>query len=142
MLQHLAWFAPLTGMRASEIAALKVADVRSGIMIVQSGKTESARRRVPVHSQLRNIVEERRACSNDLLFPEFHGLGKNVTKHFGRFLDRIYPERRVGRQATKTFHSYRHWTNSELLREAVPPHVVQQIMSLVSIDLIRMRPSP
>lgn len=49
--------AAFSGMRISEICALKVEDVRDGVFHIADGKTKSARRRVPVHSAIAGLVD-------------------------------------------------------------------------------------
>lgn len=129
LLRHLAYFGPLTGMRASDVARLRLEDCTGGFMHVRKGKTKAAERRVPVHSKLRALVEQRLRESSEFVFPGLHGLGKNLSKQFTRFLDDIFPDRReVGQQADKTFHSYRHFGTHQMIRTGVAPHVVKQIV--------------
>ena len=55
----------LSGMRQSEIVLMRVGDVEPDgagglVFSIKEGKTQAAVRRVPVHSQLQELVRERR----------------------------------------------------------------------------------
>lgn len=96
-------------------------------MFIRSGKTASARRHVPIHHKLVPIIEARQG--SEFLFPELNGSGKALVKRYTRFLDEVYPERREkGKQALKTFHSYRHFAISNMIRNGTQPHTVAEIV--------------
>jgi len=49
-------FGALTGMRLEEIYRLRIRDVVDGFFWVRTGKTDNAKRRVPVHADLKDLV--------------------------------------------------------------------------------------
>ena len=58
--------AAYSGMREEEICQLKIGtDVDRKKMILQAGKTESARRLVPVHQELKNLIDHLCSTSKD-----------------------------------------------------------------------------
>ena len=70
----------LTGMRREEIGQLQVADCADGVFIIQRGKTAAARRRVPIHPDLADIVN-RRSRGKPATAYLFHELAsKNVER--------------------------------------------------------------
>lgn len=102
----------LSGMRADEIARLRVRDCGGGVFKVAEyyeGKTEASSRKVPIHSQLAAIIARLVVGRNggEFLLPELKGRGKALSKRFSRYRkDRYGPTEK--RQAEKTFHSLRH----------------------------------
>lgn len=61
-----------TGLRPSEVTNLTTNDIHfgAGVITVRQGKTSSARRRVPIQSSARHILQRRcRQARNGLLFP-------------------------------------------------------------------------
>ncbi len=123
--------AALTGMRLSEIAGLKVADVHlegagSPFLQVVEGKTDAASRAVPLHPDLLPLVLSR--CSGKMaeafLFhelPEQHSQqrtrGTAMSQTFSRLLRELKLEDKLPghRQARTGFHSWRRW----FIRKAV-----------------------
>lgn len=129
----------LTGMRESEIGNLRVADCAGGWFVVQKGKTEAAKRRLPIHPDLVAIVERRCAgkTPEDFLF---HDLPKSAGKGRGRHEkmgERFTAYRRkVGVEDVREdgrsridFHSFRRWFITEAVRHSGHPEwVVAQIV--------------
>lgn len=126
--------AALSGLRASEIAALKVKDCSDGFLTIHSGKSKAARRRVPVHSQLVATIERRTIgkSSTAFLLQELGGSGKSLSKRFTRharklakrgLIDLAVP---IG-QSTKTFHSFRHYWMDQRLKAGCPLSLVQEL---------------
>lgn len=130
------WFpliALFTGARRTEIAQLKVGDVRQGEGGIwyfdftnegqdQNLKTASSARSVPIHSKLialgllEFLASRAATCGVDVLWKEFEppieSKAKAWTKWFGRYLGR-----HVVDHPAKTFHSFRH-TFKRACREA------------------------
>ncbi|MBS3651260.1 site-specific integrase [Pseudaminobacter sp. 19-2017] len=127
------WIALFTGARRTEIAQLKVGDVRetSGIAFIdfneegedQNLKNLSSARSVPIHPELlrlglRDYAAKRslKAKASAPLWPEFEppvaDKAKSWSKWFGRYL-----ASHVVDHPSKTFHSFRH-TFKRACREA------------------------
>lgn len=132
-------FGALTGMRESEIGALRVRDCVGGWFSIQKGKTEAAKRRLPTHPDLTAIVKRRSKGKepDDYLF---HDLPKSAGKGRGRHEkmgERFTAYRRsIGvidvREDGRTridFHSFRRWFITEAVRHSGHPEwVVSQIV--------------
>jgi integrase len=129
----------LTGMRESEIGNLRVADCAGGWFVIHKGKTEAAKRRLPIHPDLVAIVDRRCAgkAPDDFLF---HDLPKSAGKGRGRHEkmgERFTAYRRAvgvvdvredGRSRID-FHSFRRWFITEAVRHSGHPEwVVAQIV--------------
>lgn len=128
-----AWWAPLlgiyTGARLREIGQLYLDDIDriGGIDCIhindrfedQQLKTESSRRVVPIHPELKRLgfldyVEELRANGQSLLFPGLPWLGGEGIKDPGRKIGRQFTEAYLANTCrindpTLTFHSFRHF---------------------------------
>jgi integrase len=129
----------LTGARESEIGALRVRDCTSGWFFIPKGKTEAAKRRLPIHPDLSDIVARRTAGKkpDDFLFhdlPTSNGKGRGRHEKMG---ERFTAYRRsVGvidvREDGRTridFHSFRRWFITEAVRHSGHPEwVVSQIV--------------
>jgi len=91
----------LSGMRIDEIARLKVADCKGGTFSVLDSKTPSGIREVPIHSELRKLVDVRskgRPADAWLIENADLGGGGHAVKRKGKRGDRSMPVRkRFGR---------------------------------------------
>jgi integrase len=120
------------GIRANEAASLMVCDVKTkeGIPymeiretdeegnLVKGLKTQSSRRRVPIHSELerigflRYVAERRERSPRGFLFPEMEpnkqtgNRAKTFSQWFGRLVKHALGEEAV--KFGKDFHSFRH----------------------------------
>lgn len=112
--------AALTGMRLTEIGALRVKGGRLGVFQVEASKTTSGVRAVPVHPDLKALVARRIFGKQDeeylieeLNSPPSHGglRGRKVGEWFTSYRrDLQLDHRRDGRrQADADFHSFRRW---------------------------------
>lgn len=112
--------AALTGMRLTEIGGLRVKGARAGVFQVETSKTRSGVRAVPVHSQLKALVARRVRGKQDADFlieeltsPPSHGgaRGKKVGEHFTAYRRGLgLDQRQEGRRQSDTdFHSFRRW---------------------------------
>lgn len=112
--------AALTGMRLTEIGGLRVKSARAGVLQVETSKTPSGVRGVPVHPDLKRLVERRiRGKLDDdflieeLTSPPSHGglRGKKVGEAFTAYRKSLkLDDKREGRrQADADFHSFRRW---------------------------------
>ena len=131
-----------TGARINELCQLMISDIKTseGIHyfdINDEGekkiKTDSARRRIPIHSHLIKLgfitfVQDSKEKGHDRVFnsivPGEEGYGQAPSKWFGRLkskLDLDLPEK-------KTFHSLRHNLSDALNSTAVPEHIAASIL--------------
>lgn len=112
--------AALTGMRIEEVYGLRVRDVVDGFLVVRVGKTANAKRRVPIHADLKATVE---ALTKDkkpgayLFDPEAQVVEKTglrsgaASKRFGTYRRGLkLDERPNGKlKSNIDFHSLRRW---------------------------------
>ena len=110
----------LSGMRIEEICQLHISDCRDGVFNVWAGKTENARRMVPIHSGLVKIVERRTAGKKDgdYLFHELPPIPQSretrsdpAAKQFTRYRRKVGVDERPNEKAKSNvdFHSFRRW---------------------------------
>jgi integrase len=124
----------LTGMRREEMGRLTVADCAGGIFIVQRGKTTAARRRVPIHSDLAQLVARRTRGKklDTYLFDELQSKNAERTdpigKAFMRYRRSLGIQDGDGRRSRVNFHSFRRWFNTAAINAGQPPHIVALVM--------------
>ncbi|MBZ9942656.1 tyrosine-type recombinase/integrase [Mesorhizobium sp. BR1-1-13] len=110
----------LSGMRIEEICQLRVSDCRDEMFSVWAGKTDSARRTVPIHSGLKEIVERRTAGKkdSDYLFDDLPPTPKSretrsdpAAKQFTRYRRKVGVDERPNDKPKSNvdFHSFRRW---------------------------------
>jgi integrase len=120
MLGDLMRIAALSGMRLEEICQLQVADCQDGSFRVWAGKTDAARRTVPIHSGLRAIIEKRTKDKKpaDFLIDELPPLTNSretrsdpAAKRFTRYRRSVGVDERPNDKAKSNvdFHSFRRW---------------------------------
>ena len=120
MLNDLMRIAALSGMRLEEICQLHVADCEGDSFNVWVGKTDNARRTVPIHSGLKGIVERRAKDKKptDFLIDELPPLTKSretrsdpAAKRFTRYRRKLEVDERPNDKAKSNvdFHSFRRW---------------------------------
>jgi integrase len=106
----------LTGMRRGEAAELSVRDVKDGWLYVREGKNTSALRSIPIHSQLRPIIDRR--CQGkgqgEYVFHELSSKGDDraapLGKRFTRFRRDVGVHEDSGtHRARVNMHSARRW---------------------------------
>ena len=126
--------AALTGMRREEIGRLTIGDCGGGIFVVQRGKTEAARRRVPIHSTLSEIVARRSKgkAATDFLFHDLTSRRAERTdaigKHFQRYREGLGVMEGTGRRSLVNFHSLRRWFVTKAVNAGRPPHMVSLVV--------------
>jgi len=125
LLLHATAIAVLSGLRAGELARLLVADCRDGVFNIREGKTKSAIRKVPIHSQLSAVIDARKTgkADNELMFPELGGKAKGLVKRFSHYRARLFGKG-DSRQAPKTLHSLRHTFVTRRLQAGSPEPIV------------------
>lgn len=110
----------LTGMRLEEIYRLRVRDVVDGFLMVRTGKTDNAKRRVPIHADLKDLVAalgKGRKADDYLVAPEAPVIEKTglrsgaASKAFGYYRKaQGVDERPNGKlKSNVDFHSLRRW---------------------------------
>lgn len=110
----------LTGMRLEEIYRLRARDLVDGFFMVRTGKTDNAKRRVPIHADLKDIVAalaEGRKPETYLIDPEAPVIEKTglrsgaASKAFGYYRKaQGVDERPNGKlKSNVDFHSLRRW---------------------------------
>lgn len=121
--------AMFTGARAEEIASLDISQIKEerGIAYIDilKGKTDNAKRKVPVHDQLivlgfLGYVQVMKDAGYVKLFPHLrdgkNGYRKNMCRNFGKYLDK--KEVNVVSEL-KVFHSFRHTVVTALTNAGV-----------------------
>ena len=131
--------AALSGMRIEEVYRLTVADCTDGWFVVRQAKTQAGIRRVPIHSELAEIVT-RRCVGRDgraFLFPEPGGPPKPgrersmpASKRFGHYRKRLgVHDREDGRRQSRVdFHSWRRWFVTEARRAGFDRAIVAAVV--------------
>ena len=117
-----------TGMRLDEICMLKNKDIFDDLFHIYEGKTEAARRVVPVHPVLKKII-----VSNDSDDEEYilKGLvsGGYDTKRSSNFQKRLGKTRkRLNLPKGVVFHSLRNTVINKLHNNMIPLYNVEQIV--------------
>lgn len=120
MLNDLMTIAALSGMRIEEICQLQVSDCVDGFFNVWAGKTDNAKRTVPIHSALVKIVERRTRDKTPkaFLIDELPPLTASretrsdpAAKRFTRYRRKMGVDERPNDKAKSNveFHSFRRW---------------------------------
>ncbi|WP_442579607.1 tyrosine-type recombinase/integrase [Mesorhizobium sp. ASY16-5R] len=120
LLADLMPLAALSGMRVEEICQLYVSDCTDGSFNVWAGKTDSARRTVPIHSALVALIERRTKgkAPGDYLFDELPPIPKSretrsdpAVKRFTRYRRDVGVDERPNdkKKSNVDFHSFRRW---------------------------------
>lgn len=128
----------LSGMRLEEIGQLRVKDCEGDYFAVARGKTAAAVRMVPIHSQLRRIVESRTKSKPEdaYLFPNLSDTGWDgnrtmaLSKRFNYYRKRCgVDDRRPGSRRSKVnFHSFRRWFATKAEEAGQRENVVAAVM--------------
>lgn len=130
--------AALSGMRLEEIGQLRVRDCEDGLFSVTRGKTPAAIRTIPIHSDLKSIIEARLkdAEPSAFLFPNLKDTGWDgnrtmaLTKRFRYFRERLgVDDKREGSRRSKVnFHSFRRWFATKTEEAGQRENVVAAVM--------------
>lgn len=125
----------LTGMRLAEVLTLWVSDVDGDWFDIKEGKTEAAARRVPIHPDLKEIVQRRTEgkAGTDWLFHELkieRDPGDTFGKRFKRFREAVgVDDRREGvRRSLVNFHSARRWFATKARHAGHPKEAIAEIV--------------
>lgn len=147
LLSDFMMIAALSGMREGEIAGLKVMDVASvadckppiEAFRVSKAKTPAGVRSVPIHSELRSIVNRRAQgkAPGDWLFHELppeEPSGDKISERYMRLTKRfanyrkglgIHEQHEGQRQSRVDFHSFRRWFITKAEQAGIPPHIIE-----------------
>lgn len=132
--------AALTGMRVGEIVTLwveecPIAEDGAGYFDIRQGKTAAAARRVPMHSDLLEIVKRRSKGKRpqDWLFDELadeRDPGDVFGKRFRQYrlklmVDDVQPGKR---RSLVNFHSFRRWFVTQAERAGVPESTISSVV--------------
>lgn len=120
LLNDLMPVAALSGMRLEEICQLQVADCQNGVFNVWAGKTDSAKRTVPIHTALTGLVEKRNKgkAPSEYLFDELPPAPPSretrsdpAAKQFTRYRRKQGVDERPNDKVKSNvdFHSFRRW---------------------------------
>lgn len=130
--------AALSGMRIEEACSLTVGQCAEGIFDVRGTKTKAAKRKVPIHPDLSELVKRRcnDKLSTDWLFPEagepdkFGRRAPVMSARFYKFrLARQVDDKPAGKKMSRVnFHSFRRWFISEAVKAGTPMHVLRQVV--------------
>lgn len=146
LLKDFMTIAALSGMRIEEIARLTAENIVDGWAFdIAEAKTKAGVRFVPIHSQLKEIIERRTAGKRpeDPLFPELPvpkrgsavERSQKVVKAFVTYrrrlgIDEVLEGRR---QSRVTFHSFRRWFISRAEQARQPPHFISAVVGHVKM---------
>ncbi|MDP3896769.1 MAG: tyrosine-type recombinase/integrase [Mesorhizobium sp.] len=127
--------AALSGLRLAEVITLQVAECQNGMFDIQQGKTATAARRVPIHSELEGIIGRRTVGKslNDWLFHELskeRDPGDIFGKRFGRYRERLGVAADIEgkRRSLVNFHSFRRWFITEAERAGQPETTIAAVV--------------
>lgn len=121
MLADIMRIAALSGMRIEEIFRLRVSDCKGNLFRVANGKTDNARRKVPIHSSLTAIIKRRSEGKPQSAFliddlPDTPPKSRDsrsdpAVKRFTRYRRKQgVDERPNGKKVSNVdFHSFRRW---------------------------------
>lgn len=156
-LRDVMMIAALSGARLDAIVDLKVGDTEGNFFLFKPQKQEKTRRRVPIHSALREIVERRRKGKQpeDEFFPEYPRNTKDTLrersfKTSNRFttyrrsvgVDEQVPGRR---RSLVNFHSFRRWFCTRAEQAGVDPTLLSAMVGhkrgSITLDLYSEGPS-
>ena len=130
----------LTGCRAGELTLLRVDSVDKGAVgfDVEDGKTENARRYVPVPECLQPLLSARLESvpSDGRVFPEWpvrpsSGKCSALSQSFTRYRRKVLGEET---NTTHVFHSFRHTWRTMARRALVPDPAVNQLGGWAGVE--------
>lgn len=127
-LRNLITLAAYTGCRIEELCSLKVENIHPGYIEIEDAKTAAGWRQVPIHSEIRVLVEGLRRVSKDshllsgLTFTKYGDRSSAVGKRFGRL------KTRMGYGPELVFHSIRKTVATLLENAGVAEGVAADIL--------------
>jgi integrase len=138
-MRDLVRIAALTGCRLDPIVSLRVRDCQGGVFEFKPQKRETSTRKVPIHSQLVDIIARRTAGKgmDEPIFPEWPAPSSplkersyKATMHFTAYRRSlgIGDEREGRRRALANFHSFRRWFITKAEQADQPPHIISAVV--------------
>lgn len=128
----------LSGMRLAEVVTLWVEEVQDDVFAIQQGKTRSAARKVPIHPDLKEIVERRTKDKGpkDWLFHELakeRDPGDTFGKRFNRYRKALKVDdvREGKRRSLVNFHSARRWFVTQARHAGQPLDTIKDVVGHV-----------
>lgn len=128
----------LSGMRLAEVLTLWVEEVHDDVFDIQQGKTRSAARKVPIHPDLKEIVERRTKGKGpkDWLFHELsdeRDPGDTFGKRFNRYRKALKVDdvREGKRRSLVNFHSCRRWFVVQARHAGQPLDTIKDVVGHV-----------
>jgi integrase len=129
----------LTGMRIEEIGRLTVADCADDVFDIRKAKTRWGVRKVPIHPDLKPIIERRTKGKGpgEFLIEELKAPAGRPDERCAKATERFTLYRRsVGvddraegqRQSNIDFHSFRRWFCNTAERAGQPPHIIEAVV--------------
>ena len=105
-----------SGMRISEILSLKKSDIKNEFIIINKGKTENAKRKIPIHPKLKHIIE-----NYDFSILVNGSVGYHIKK-INKQINTIIPDK------SKTFHCLRKNFVQSLYSNKISPDTIKVII--------------
>ena len=140
-MQDLMRIGALTGARLDTIVDLRVHDCANGLFVFKPQKKEAKPRAVPIHSQLKAIVERRTVgkAADDSLFPEWPAPKKAGAQRERSFkasnaftdyrrsvgVDQVIPGKR---RSLVNFHSFRRWFITMAEQADQPENIIAAVV--------------
>ena len=125
-----------SGLRIDEITSLKTEDCRDGVFTVREGKTRAAVRQVPIHPEIKELVDHLVEESTDgWLIPELTPGGPDgkrswhIQKAFGRL------KKAMGFPPELVFHSLRKTFITKMHQAGVPVMIAKSVVGHQLNDL-------
>ena len=132
--------AALSGMRIDELCRLTVGTVEGDLFRVTKGKTDASIRSVPIHPDLKPIVERRSMgkAAEAYLFDELKAPREGsasersmpAVKRFGRYMRKVKVEVMLAgkRRSLVNFHSFRRWFITQAERAGQPESIIAAVV--------------
>ena len=110
-----------TGCRREELCGMKMDQVLSDRLIVQDSKTPAGWREIPIHSDIKDLVDRLVANSSDGYLisglsdeNKYHKRGEAIGKRFGRL------KQKLGFGTRHVLHSFRNTLITQMMNNGVP----------------------
>jgi site-specific recombinase XerC len=121
----------LTGARLNAILSLRAEDCQGGVFTFKPQKSESKPRKVPIHSSLVGMIEERAhrgeaPKGGGLIFPRL----RDASNAFGDFRRRVGVDEQVqgNRRSRVNYHSFRRWWITKAEQAGVQENLIGAVV--------------
>lgn len=124
------------GCRVSEAISLDVNDVQAGIITLRKRNTKGAiaTRSIPIHPQLRELLQNYDAPAQGYFFPGRNGVGHLHRAQVDRILRAACDRLHIKGVST---HSFRRSALTQMHNEGVPLRVIQRISGHTSLATLQ-----